>query len=274
MKHLIDLVCKQLWMQFVNKIGGNMMSGEEVYKMIQEISNTSDGELKEIFGTYELDDIFLTNSLSELYAAWHLKELRMKYNVGVGTILLSWCGLTIEEIINLKSEDVLKEENKVYIESKKNLISVDPAIMSILAQIKNGTSYAKIIKNPNKSNEKNDNILISEDFQYTEYFLKKKGKSSDCTSPISKNLINLSLSELNNSTENITFSLGMLRENGLLYRAYQRSKKIIDFLGKNIGDKEYYAIFDDCVKDFSKNKFNELKYKYRAFVKLIEKKEN
>lgn len=47
------------------------MSGEEVYKMIQEIANTSDGELKEIFGTYELDDIFLTNSLSELYGIWH-----------------------------------------------------------------------------------------------------------------------------------------------------------------------------------------------------------
>lgn len=206
--------------------------------------------------------------------AGYLKELRMRYNVGVGTILLSWCGLTIEEITNLKSENILKEVNKIYLESKKDLISVDPAIMSILVQIKNSKSYAKIIREPDKSNGKNDNILISEDFQYTEYFLKKKGKSADCTSPVSKNLINLSLSELNNNTKNITFPLGMIRENGLIYRAYQRSKKIIDFSGKNIGDKEYYAIFDDCVKEFSKNKFNELKYKYRAFVKLIEKKEN
>lgn len=206
--------------------------------------------------------------------AGYLKELRMRYNVGIGTILLSWCGLAIEEIINLKSENVLKEENKIYAEGRKDLISVDPAIMSVLSQFKTGQSYAKVVKNLDKSNEKNENILITEELQYTEYLLKKRGKSADYGSPVSKNLINLSLSELNNSTKDITFPLGMLRENGMLYRAYQRSKKIIDLSRKDKGDKEYYAIFDDCVKEFSKNKFSELKYKYKAFVKLVEKKEN
>ena len=63
-ERVIDIVKK-------NKLGVKIMSGEEVYKMIQEISYTSDEELKEIFGTYEIDDIFLTNSLSELYGIWH-----------------------------------------------------------------------------------------------------------------------------------------------------------------------------------------------------------
>lgn len=33
MKHLIDLVCNQLWMQFVNKIGENIMNNE-LYRVI------------------------------------------------------------------------------------------------------------------------------------------------------------------------------------------------------------------------------------------------
>lgn len=33
MKHLIDLVCKQLWMQFVNKIGENIMNNE-MYRVL------------------------------------------------------------------------------------------------------------------------------------------------------------------------------------------------------------------------------------------------
>ena len=33
MKHLIDLECKQLWMQLVNKIGGNIMNNE-LYRVI------------------------------------------------------------------------------------------------------------------------------------------------------------------------------------------------------------------------------------------------
>ena len=64
----------------------------------------------------------------------------------------------------------------------------------------------------------------------------------------------------------------MLKENGVLYRAYQRSKNIIDLSG-NMKDKDYYEIFDAYVKELSKNRFNDLKYKYRAFVKLVEKKE-
>ena len=47
------------------------MSSDDVYKMIQEIANTGDGELEEIFGTCELDDIVLNYSLSELYGIWH-----------------------------------------------------------------------------------------------------------------------------------------------------------------------------------------------------------
>ena len=33
MKHLTDLVCNQLWMQFVNKIGENIMNNE-LYRVI------------------------------------------------------------------------------------------------------------------------------------------------------------------------------------------------------------------------------------------------
>ncbi len=33
MKHLIDLECKQLWMQLVNKIGGNIMNNE-LYRVL------------------------------------------------------------------------------------------------------------------------------------------------------------------------------------------------------------------------------------------------
>ena len=33
MKHLIDLVCNQLWMQFVNKIGENIMNNE-LYRVL------------------------------------------------------------------------------------------------------------------------------------------------------------------------------------------------------------------------------------------------
>lgn len=33
MKHLIDLACKQLWMQLVNKIGGNIMNNE-LYRVL------------------------------------------------------------------------------------------------------------------------------------------------------------------------------------------------------------------------------------------------
>lgn len=204
--------------------------------------------------------------------ASYLKELRARYNVAVGLILLSWCGLTTDEISDLKSEELFKEENKIYIKSRKELVLVDPAIMTVLFQLKMSQSYAKITENPNKEMMGSESILTTEDFQYTEFFLKKRGKSANYSSPVSKNLINLSLSELNNNNKKITFSLGMLKENGVLYRAYQRSKNIIDLSG-NMKDKDYYEIFDAYVKELSKNRFNDLKYKYRAFVKLVEKKE-
>lgn len=204
--------------------------------------------------------------------AGYLKEIRLRYNVGIGIILLSWCGLTIDEIINLKSENVLKEENKIYIEDKKALASIDPSIMFVLSQIKTGQSYAKIVVNTDTSGQMSERVFVLEDFQYTEYFLKKRGKSANYTNPISKNLINLSLSELNNNKKNITFSLKMLRENGMLYAAYQKSKKEIDMYGANKENKDYSSLFGNLGKTISKSKFDELKYKYKAYVKLVEGK--
>lgn len=202
----------------------------------------------------------------------YLEELRLKYNVGIGVLLLSWCGLTIEEIINLESRNVLREEGKIYIENRKVLISVDPAIMSVLSQLKVGLSYAKIVNGTSKLKRMSENMIITEEFQHTEYFLKKKGKSANYDKPISKNLINLSLSELNNNTKGITFSLSMLRENGLLYRAYQKSKEITDISVGKKNDEYYHMIFDECGQKFSKTQLNELKYKYGFFIRLIEKK--
>ena len=46
------------------------MDGYKVYEMIQDIANTDDGTLKDKFGTYELDDIILNHSLTELWNIW------------------------------------------------------------------------------------------------------------------------------------------------------------------------------------------------------------
>lgn len=204
--------------------------------------------------------------------AEYLKELRMMYNIAVGVILLSWCGLTVDEIVNLKAENVFREEKSIYVENRRALVPVDEPIMHILAQIKAGVSYAKIEKNVDNSQSQNDYILTSEDFQYTEFFLKKRGKSADYANPVSTKLIDLSMGEFNRNSQGKIFSLASIRENGMFYRAYQRSKKILNLhFKKGKDDKDYYIIFDDWTKEISKNRFNELKYKYKAFVKLVEK---
>lgn len=204
--------------------------------------------------------------------AGYIKELRMKDNVAIGVILLSWCGLSVKEIINLKSENVFKEEKCIYVESRKTLIAVDDPVIHVLAQIKAGNSYAKIEKNTNDSKQQNDNILTTENFQYTEFFLKKRGKSADYANPVSTKLVDLSLGEFNRNSKGKVFSLISLRENGMFCRAYKKSKTMPELqFKKGKDDEDYYAIFDNWVKDISKNKFKELKYKYKAFVKLFEK---
>lgn len=203
--------------------------------------------------------------------AGYLKELRMMYNVAIGVILLSWCGLTIEEIINLKSENVFKEEKSIYVESRKSSFPVDDPTMHILSQIKAGGSYAKIDKNTEDSQQQNDYILTTEDFQYTEFFLKKIDKSADYASPVSTKLIDLSMAEFNKNLQGKVFVLSSLRENGMFYRAYEKSKTMPNLRFASGKDDDYYAIFDDWVREISKNKFNELKYKYKAYIKLLEK---
>lgn len=46
------------------------MTGEEVYKLLQEIADTDDYTLQEKFGTYDLQDIILGYSLEELCNTW------------------------------------------------------------------------------------------------------------------------------------------------------------------------------------------------------------
>ena len=61
------------------------MDGNQVYEMIREIANTSDSELEEIFGTYELDLIILNNSLDEMKNKWnqryHKRLTRWRQNM-------------------------------------------------------------------------------------------------------------------------------------------------------------------------------------------------
>lgn len=202
----------------------------------------------------------------------YLDELRMKYDIAVGVILLSWVGLTVKEIIDLKSENILQKENKIFIESRNDSISVDSHTMRILTKMKMGSSYAKIEKNLEAPQTQNDYILTIEDFQYTEFFLKKRGKSADYANPVSTKLIDLSMGDFNKNSKGKVFSPISLRENGMFYRAYKRSKTMpnLQFKIRN-NDEDYYAIFDEDVKKISKNKFKELKYKYKAYVKLFEK---
>lgn len=202
----------------------------------------------------------------------YLDEIRMKYNIAVGVILLSWCGLTVNEIINLKLENIFQKENKIYVEGRNTLISVDDPTMRILTKMKTGYSYAKIDKNTDGFNSQNDYILTTEDFQHTEFFLKKRGKSADYANPVSTKLIDLSMGEFNKNSQDKVFSLIALRENGMFYRAYERSKKMPELQFKRgKDDEDFYAIFDNWVKEISKSKFGELKYKYKAYIKLFEK---
>lgn len=198
----------------------------------------------------------------------YLDEIRMKYDIAIGIILLSWCGLTVNEIINLKSDNVLQKENKIYVEERNETITVDDPTMRILNKMKMENSYAKIEKNIDSPN--NSYILTIEDFQFTEFFLKKRGKSADYANPVSTKLIDLSMGEFNRNSQGKVFSLISLRENGMFYRAYEKSKTMPDLQFKRgKDDEDYYMIFDDWTKEISKNKFNELKYKYKAYIKLF-----
>ena len=203
--------------------------------------------------------------------AGYMKEIRMKYNVAIGVILLTWCGLTLDEIRNLKSENIFNEEKCIYSESRDMLLPSDDHVMRVLSQIKTGTSYIKIEKEENDSEKCDNYILTSEDFHYTEFFLKKRGKSADYEKPVSTKLIDMYMTELNNNLLGKMFQLMLIRENGMFCRAYEKSKitPCLRFKrGEN--DEDYYAIFDDRIRNVGKRKFSDIKYRYKAFIKLLE----
>lgn len=54
----------------MNDIKKRVQIMEELYEFIREVANTDDITLLEIYGTYELDDIIIENSLYELYDKW------------------------------------------------------------------------------------------------------------------------------------------------------------------------------------------------------------
>lgn len=55
----------------MNYIKKQVQDMEELYDFIRKIANTDDVTLFEIYDTYELDDIILSNSLKELYDKWY-----------------------------------------------------------------------------------------------------------------------------------------------------------------------------------------------------------
>lgn len=201
-------------------------------------------------------------------AARQLKNLRLTYNIPIGVILLSWCGLSEAEIVNLKSENIFTEEKSIYIESRDTVISVEPPVMAILGQIKSGKTYAKF----EKKNQDEYEIKVKE-FQYTEFFLKKReaGRKGDYNSPISQNLVRLAIRDFNENSYNKTFSFTKLRENGMFYRAYKKQKSMPELKFREGKDTEdYYKIFDNWTKEISMNRLKDLKYKYRAYAKMME----
>lgn len=236
------------------------------YKSSEELISEIDSVIRSIISEYGIS-LEIING--------YMKELRMTYNVAIGVILLSWCGLTIEEIINLKSDDVFTEGNVIYVEDRKTLVTVDEPIMYILSQIKIVDSYAKIDKKSDNCQLQDEYIISTEKFHYTQYFLKKRGKSANYSNSVSSKLIDLCMREFNNNSKESAFVFISMRENGMFCRAHEKSKSIIDLQFKDgNSDRFYYALFDDWAKKISKNRFDDLKYKYRAFVKLVEGKEN
>lgn len=55
----------------MNYIKKRVQDMEELYDFIRKIANTDDVTLFEIYDTYELDDIILSNSLKELHDKWY-----------------------------------------------------------------------------------------------------------------------------------------------------------------------------------------------------------
>lgn len=215
-----------------------------------------------------LRDKMLKYNISLDKFAKHLQEIRMTYNIPIGIILLLWCGLSMEEIVNLKSINVFPKENSIYIEEEDRVVLVDASVMAVLNQLKLGNSYAKCEKN-----EKDEYDIIICDFQYTKYFLKKRecGRIKDYSTPVSQGTINSVIRDFNNNSLDKTFQFTKLYENGMFYRAYQKQKSMSEIRFKRGKDKDdYLKIFDDWTKEVSQNRFKELKYKYRAFVKMIE----
>lgn len=231
----------------------------------KEITNSYYSSIEEM-----MDDIFLAVDekieqfdLSYSEKNRYINDFRMQYNISIGTLILSWYGLTVDEIRNLKAENISDTECKVYVDGRKEAVDIDEAAIFVLRMIKNASGYITF--------EGENNVARKVSFAHSCFFLKKYVHGRNPNEIVSCSMINNAINRLNKNSSGKTFLITIVRENGMFCRAYRKSKQIYgDQFKFHDNDEGYYEIFDEYVKSVSLNKFKDLKHKYKSFAKALE----
>lgn len=212
-----------------------------------------------------LTDIFnviynqtLLDGIAENFIRENWDAILANYNTAIATLLLSWYGLSMCQITNLRDSDVYIGQNSINVDGVK--IQVEESAMEILKQIKNTRKYYNSISND------------FGEYDTSPYFIKKKKRFNSASvkdTKTNEKFISYKIScDLNNNSLGITFKANTIRENGMFVRAAKKAKESgLENQIMNAEAKVYHTVFDKWTEGVSARKFNILIKQFRIFLR-------
>lgn len=216
-----------------------------------------------------LTDIFnviynqtLMDGIAEGFIKENWEEILANYNTAIATLLLSWCGLSMCQIANLRDKDICIGQNSINVDGIK--IQVEESAMEILKQIKNTRKYYNSISND------------FGEYDTSPYFIKKKKRFNSASvkdTKTNEKFLSYKIScDLNNNSLGITFKANTIRENGMFVRAAKKVKENgLENEIMNADGQVYYSVFDEWVNGASQRKFYNLIKQFKIFLRDLQK---
>ena len=204
----------------------------------------------------------LLDGIGENFIRENWDTILANYNTAIATLLLSWCGLSMCQITNLRDSDVCIGQNTINVYGIE--IQVEESAMEILKQIKNTRKYYNSISND------------FGEYDTSPYFIKKKKRFNSASvkdTKTNEKFLSYKIScDLNNNSLGITFKANTIRENGMFVRAAKKAKESgLENQIMNADGQVYYSVFDEWVNGVSQRKFYNLIKQFKTFLRDLQK---
>ena len=225
-------------------------------------------EKEHLISYYKSFDEFLNDVYTKIYSNFadvpsnilrkNQKLFLSKYSISLAAMVLSWLGLSLKEITELKNSDIEFNKNNVIIKGEK--VIAEKTAVGVLRDISEWGEFAFLI----------DGTIKIAEYEQSDYFIRRQKvfkPNRNGSGKVSEKYLSNRLYEDFNKEETC-FRYAVIRENGMFVRAYNRMKQNnIVLKDRRIDDTELFnKLFDNWTREIPDKTFVNIKMRFKKFV--------